>query len=66
VTVVDLLVSGLAALLTSCLPLFSGLGLGTVLMAVFALFSTAPLAGAIGDCGDSRSQDWHGITGMIS
>lgn len=35
---------GLAALLTSCLTLFSGFGLGTVLMPVFALFFPVPMA----------------------
>jgi hypothetical protein len=40
----ELLWIGLAALLTSGLTLFSGFGLGTVLMPVFALFFPLPLA----------------------
>jgi uncharacterized membrane protein YfcA len=40
----DLIIVGLAACLTSALTLFSGFGLGTVLMPVFALFFPAPLA----------------------
>ncbi|MGQ0710535.1 MAG: TSUP family transporter [Rhodoferax sp.] len=35
---------GAAALVTSCLTLFSGFGLGTILMPVFALFFPLPLA----------------------
>jgi len=38
---------GLAALLTSGLILFSGFGLGTILMLVFALFFPLPLAIAV-------------------
>ncbi len=38
------LVVGLAALLASCLTLFSGFGLGTILTPVFALFFPAELA----------------------
>ncbi|MDG4550925.1 MAG: sulfite exporter TauE/SafE family protein [Candidatus Contendobacter sp.] len=40
----DLILIGLAACLASALTLFSGFGLGTVLMPVFALFFPAPLA----------------------
>lgn len=40
----DLLVIGAAALLVSALTLFSGFGLGTVLMPVFALFFPVPVA----------------------
>lgn len=40
----ELLVIGVAALLTSGLTLFSGFGLGTILMPVFALFFPVPLA----------------------
>ena len=40
----ELVLIGVAALLTSCLTLFSGFGLGTVLMPVFALFFPVPLA----------------------
>jgi len=40
----ELVLIGLAALLTSGLTLFSGFGLGTVLMPVFALFFPVPLA----------------------
>lgn len=40
----ELIWIGLAALLTSCLTLFSGFGLGTILMPVFALFFPLPLA----------------------
>lgn len=40
----ELVLIGLAALLTSGLTLFSGFGLGTVLMPVFALFFPLPLA----------------------
>ncbi|MDH0316808.1 TSUP family transporter [Aeromonas caviae] len=40
----ELVLIGLAALLTSGLTLFSGFGLGTILMPVFALFFPLPLA----------------------
>jgi uncharacterized membrane protein YfcA len=40
----ELVLIGLVALLTSGLTLFSGFGLGTVLMPVFALFFPVPLA----------------------
>lgn len=40
----ELVLIGVVALLTSCLTLFSGFGLGTVLMPVFALFLPVPLA----------------------
>lgn len=40
----ELALIGLAALLTSGLTLFSGFGLGTILMPVFALFFPLPLA----------------------
>ncbi|NCA72270.1 MAG: hypothetical protein EOM91_19805 [Sphingobacteriia bacterium] len=40
----DLLIIGLAALLASGLTFFSGFGLGTILMPVFALFFPVPLA----------------------
>lgn len=40
----ELVVIGLAALLVAALTLFSGFGLGTVLMPVFALFFPVPLA----------------------
>ncbi len=40
----ELVLIGLAALLTSGLTLFSGFGLGTILMPVFALFFQLPLA----------------------
>jgi hypothetical protein len=40
----DLLIIGLAALLASGLTFFSGFGLGTILMPVFALFVPVPLA----------------------
>jgi uncharacterized membrane protein YfcA len=40
----DLVFIGIAALLTSGLTLFSGFGLGTILMPVFALFFPVPLA----------------------
>ncbi|HOW63566.1 MAG TPA: sulfite exporter TauE/SafE family protein [Candidatus Contendobacter sp.] len=40
----DLIIIGLAAGVASALTLFSGFGLGTVLMPVFALFFPAPLA----------------------
>ncbi len=40
----ELLLIGLAALLTSGLTLFSGFGLGTILTPVFALFFPVPLA----------------------
>jgi uncharacterized membrane protein YfcA len=40
----DLILIGLAACLASALTLFSGFGLGTVLMPVFALFFPTPLA----------------------
>ena len=40
----ELVLIGLAALLTSGLTLFSGFGLGTMLMPVFALFFPLPLA----------------------
>ena len=42
----ELVLIGLAALLTSGLTLFSGFGLGTILMPVFALFFPLPLARA--------------------
>src|SRR3990167_953016 len=40
----ELILIGVAALLTSALTLFSGFGLGTILMPVFALFFPVPLA----------------------
>ena len=40
----ELVLIGIAALLVSGLTLFSGFGLGTVLMPVFALFFPLPLA----------------------
>jgi uncharacterized membrane protein YfcA len=40
----ELILIGVAALLTSGLTLFSGFGLGTILMPVFALFFPIPLA----------------------
>jgi uncharacterized membrane protein YfcA len=40
----ELILIGLAALFTSALTLFSGFGLGTILMPVFALFFPLPLA----------------------
>ena len=40
----ELVLIGLVALLTSGLTLFSGFGLGTILMPVFALFFPLPLA----------------------
>jgi uncharacterized protein len=40
----ELALVGVVALLTSGLTLFSGFGLGTVLMPVFALFFPVPLA----------------------
>ena len=40
----ELVLIGLVALLTSALTLFSGFGLGTILMPVFALFFPLPLA----------------------
>jgi uncharacterized protein len=40
----DLVLIGLVALLTAALTLFSGFGLGTILMPVFALFFPVPLA----------------------
>jgi len=40
----DLILIGAVALLTSGLTLFSGFGLGTILMPVFALFFPVPLA----------------------
>jgi len=42
--IMELVLIGLAALLTSGLTLFSGFGLGTILMPVFALFFPLPLA----------------------
>src|SRR3954453_2200735 len=43
----ELFLIGIAALLTAGLTLFSGFGLGTILMPVFALFFPVPLAIAI-------------------
>jgi uncharacterized membrane protein YfcA len=40
----ELVLIGVAALIISALTLFSGFGLGTVLMPVFALFFPVPLA----------------------
>lgn len=40
----ELVLIGVAAFLTSGLTLFSGFGLGTILMPVFALFFPVPLA----------------------
>lgn len=41
----ELFLIGIAALLTSGLTLFSGFGLGTILMPVFALLVPVPLRG---------------------
>jgi uncharacterized protein len=44
VNILELVTIGLAALVTSGLTLFSGFGLGTILMPVFALFFPVPIA----------------------
>lgn len=44
----DYLVVSLAALLAAALTLFSGFGLGTLLMPVFAVFLPLPVAMAAG------------------
>jgi uncharacterized membrane protein YfcA len=41
---VDLVLIGLVSVFTPVLTLFSGFGLGTILMPVFALFSPVPVA----------------------
>lgn len=61
----ELLVIGVVALLTSGLSLFSGFGLGTILMPVFALFFPVLLAiAAITSCISpttcSNSLSWPG------
>ncbi len=42
----ELVIIGLAAFITSGLTLFSGFGLGTILMPVFALYFPVPVASA--------------------